>query len=150
MMPINTRGDVAPAPIQPPVPNQPPATNRPPENPAPTVPTEPQMQNVNVPNDPRGTKRHRDEEGLEAGEPALKRARTHSDEDSQDVSEDVSDDNSEEVSEDDGIPAPVFTESDGLYFAVDQGDTVLVTAYLKQVPELIDAHLPVEGGLTPL
>jgi ankyrin repeat protein len=108
------------------------------------------MQNVNVPNDPRGTKRRREEESPQAGEPALKRARTHSNEDSQDVSEDVSDDNSEEVSEHDGIPAPLFTKSDELYLAVYEGNTVGVAAYLKQSPQLLDAHLPAEGGLTPL
>ncbi len=126
MMPINTRGDVAP------VPNQPPAPNHPPENPAPPAPIEPQMQNVNVPNDPRGTKRHRDEEGFEAGEPALKRARTESE---------IESDAQSDVSGGEGYK---------LCKAIIQGKTELVAALLEQSPQLIESYLPVEGGLTPL
>jgi hypothetical protein len=76
MIPVNTRGDLAPAPI--PAPVLIPAPPQPPEDPAPPVTIAPQMQTVRVPDDPRGTKRRRKEESPEAGEPALKLARAES------------------------------------------------------------------------
>lgn len=81
MIPVNTRGDLAPAPIPAPAPV--PAPPQPIENPAPPVPIAPQMQTVRVPDDPRGTKRRREEESPEAGEPALKLARAESSDEEQ-------------------------------------------------------------------
>ena len=79
MIPVNTRGDPAPPPI--PAPALIPAPPQPPEDPAPPVPIAPQMQTVDVPDDPRGTKRRREEESPESSEPSLKRVRVDSSDD---------------------------------------------------------------------
>ena len=99
MMPTNTRSDVAPVPTQ--------ATGQPPENPAPQ-PVVPQMHTQDVPDDPRGAKRRREEESPESSEPSLKRARVE-----------PSHDNS---SDDDSPDESVDTELSALHSAVWKGD----------------------------
>lgn len=128
MIPVNTRGDLAPAPI--------PAPPQPIENPAPPVPIAPQMQTVRVPDDPRGTKRRREEESPEAGEPALKLARAESSDEEQ-----TSDEESE-VDFDD--------EQELLVYLIQSGYAERVGELLKKSPKLREAHDAGEDGFTPL
>ena len=111
MFPVPLPGNLAPSPIR--VPIQAPA--QPPGNPAPQVPnTAPQVNNVVVPDDPRGTKRSRENDPQDSDEPVLKLARTE--------------------------PA---AESDGpeqkLIKAIGSGDLQGVQMLLRQSPQLLNS-----------
>lgn len=129
MIPVNTRGDLVPAPI--PAPALIPAPPQPPEDPAPPVPIAPQMQTVRVPDDLRGTKRPREEESPEAGEPALKRARV-------------------EPSHDNSSDESVDTELSALHSAVWKGDAGKIKELIEQSPRIRDVIVPGEDGATLL
>ena len=126
MIPVNTRGELAP--VTTPAPGQPTA------NPALAVAIAPQMQNINMPDDPRGTKRRREEESPEAGEPVLKAARVDSDEDS----------------EDDNSTNTLFYDLEELYLQIRDGNAAMVAEILKRSLQLLDAQFHVDGGWTPL
>ena len=134
MIPVNTRGDLAPAPI--PAPVLIPAPPQPPEDPAPAVPIAPQMQTVRVPDDPRGTKRRREEESPEAGEPALKLARAESSDE-----ERTSDEESE-------LDFKDYQES--LVYLIHSGHAEDARELIEKWPTLREAHDAGEEGLTPL
>ncbi|NDC10335.1 MAG: ankyrin repeat domain-containing protein, partial [Oxalobacteraceae bacterium] len=126
MIPVNTRGELAPVTT--------PAPGQPTENPALAVAIAPQMQNVNMPDDPRGTKRRREEESPEAEEPVLKAARVDSDEDS----------------EDDSSTNTLFDDLEELYLQIRDGNAAMVAEILKRSLQLLDAQFHVDGGWTPL
>lgn len=128
MMPTNTRSDVAPVPTQ--------ATGQPPENPAPRQPIVPQMYTQDVPDDPRGAKRRREEESPESSEPSLKRARVE-----------PSHDNS---SDDDSPDESVDTELSALHSAVWKGDAGKIKELIEQSPRVRDVVIPGEDGATLL
>ena len=106
MFPVPAPGNFAPAPV--PVPIQAPA--QPPGNPA------PQVNNVVVPDDPRGSKRGRENDPQDYDEPVLKQARTEPAAESDDESVDV------------GQLA--------LYDAIKGGNVELVAELLGQLPQL--------------
>jgi ankyrin repeat protein len=87
--------------------------------------TAPQVNNVVVPDDPRGTKRSRENDPQDSDEPVLKLARTE--------------------------PA---AESDGpeqkLIKAIGSGDLQGVQMLLRQSPQLLNSYLPWNSGPTPL
>lgn len=119
MMPINTRGDVAPTPTQ--------AAGQPLRNPALTQPAVPQMQTVDVPDDPRGAKRRREEESPESSEPSLKRVRVDS-------------------SDDDSSDEPVDEELHALANAIGDRDVKKVKDLIEQSLRLRDVVIPGEEG----
>jgi len=120
MFPVPAPGNFAPAPV--PVPIQAPA--QPPGNPA------PQVNNVVVPDDPRGSKRGRENDPQDYDEPVLKQARTEPAAESDDESVDV------------GQLA--------LYDAIKGGNVELVAELLGQLPQLRESYLLGDVGLTPL
>jgi ankyrin repeat protein len=87
-----------------------------------------------VPEDPRGTKRGRENDPEDSDEPVLKHARTEP------AAESV----------DEPINKPIDKEQVALYAAIESGDTERVTALLEQSPRLRDSYFPGEDGLTPL
>ena len=132
MIPAPLPGNVAP--VANPVPiqaaAQPAGNPAPPLNAAPPPPVAPQMRPVTVPDDPRGTKRGRENDPQDSDEPVLKHART------------------EPAAE--SVDEPIDKEQVALYAAIESGDTERVTTLLEQSPQLRDSYFPGEDGLTPL
>ena len=122
MFPVPAQGNLAPAPV--PVPTQAPAEQH--GNPAPQAPnTAPQVNNVVVPDDPRGTKRSRENDPQDSDEPVLKLARTEP------------------------AAAPEGPEQK-LIKAIRSGDLSGVRMLLRQSPQLLNSYLPGNAGPTPL
>jgi hypothetical protein len=122
MFPVPAPGNLAPAPV--PVPTQAPAQQH--GNPAPQAPnTAPQVNNVVVPDDPRGTKRSRENNPQDSDEPVLKLARTEP------------------------AAAPEGPEQK-LIKAIRSGDLSGVQMLLRQSPQLLNSYLPGDDGPTPL
>jgi ankyrin repeat protein len=116
MFPVPAPGNLAPAPV--PVPIQAPA--QPPGNPA------PQVNNVVVPDDPRGSKRGRENDPQDYDEPVLKQARTE--------------------------PAAeqVDPTQQKLINAIESGDLPGLHKLLGQSRQLLSSYFPGVDGLTPL
>jgi ankyrin repeat protein len=116
MFPVPAPGNLAPAPV--PVPIQAPA--QPPGNPA------PQVNNVVVPDDPRGSKRGRENDPQDYDEPVLKQARTE--------------------------PAAeqVDPTQQKLIDAIENGDVEGTRRVIRSFPAMLNSHLPGVVGFTPL
>lgn len=89
-------------------------------------PAAPLVRQLAVPEDPRGTKRLRESDKLEAEAPAVKRALCSHDEGS------------------------MSTEQQALYTAIAKGDLAQVEKAVHQAPQLRHAAFPFADGLTPL
>jgi hypothetical protein len=119
MFPAPARGNLALAPV--PVPTQAPAQQH--GNPAPQAPnTAPQVNNVVVPDDPRGTKRSRENDRQDSDEPVLKLART------------------EPAVEPDGPEQKLIK-------AIESGDLQGVQMLLRQSRQLLNSYLNMRVGL---
>lgn len=122
MFPVPASGNLAPAPV--PVPTQAPAQQH--GNPAPQAPnTAPQVNNVVVPDDPRGTKRSRENDPQDSDEPVLKLART------------------EPAAEPNGPEQQLIS-------AIKSGDLQSVQILIGRSRQLANGYLPEPDGLTPL
>ncbi len=107
--------------------NQPPV----PDGPAPAnPPLAPQLGNVPAADDPRGTKRAREEDdgsdNVASSEPVVKQARTEP------------------------APEPVHPAQEALFNAIDAGDTASVARLIKHFPMFSGAQYPGPLGETPL